>query len=417
MTTGTKTSGTRINTPTQSGSNAWTMVDYCVKSFNGTNQQTHSVQSGPPFKEGATLTFANARNGYEESLIPIVKRNFPMRKGGPRRKYSEEHPYTMTLTVSNDNVFGGRSHPVQPYTTRTGAQWGLLSSPRLDNGWRQANEYRLLQKLRNRVAGSSFDVGVFTGEMKESCGMIYNAARRIGGALYAVKRRDLGWAARILTQGTDREKLVNRKNPARNWLELQYGWLPLLSDAEEGAKFLAHALNVPLQRVVRVSERSNGYALPNATVEANWTTEGSYSKYSRRIKAIMKESEVQQLTGLVDPLTLAWELLPYSFVVDWFIPIGNYLQGRGLASRLTATYVISSKAEYFLGNFKPRAGSLTSTNGPVRTSSKGVSLTRTVTQSLEVPLPKAIELGSVLSWKRAANAVSLLLVKDYSWLK
>jgi hypothetical protein len=31
--------------------------------------------------------------------------------------------------------------------------------------------------------------------------------------------------------------------------------------------------------------------------------------------------------GLTNPAGLAWELLPYSFVVDWFIPIGGWLNG------------------------------------------------------------------------------------------
>lgn len=29
--------------------------------------------------------------------------------------------------------------------------------------------------------------------------------------------------------------------------------------------------------------------------------------------------------GLVNPLEVAWELLPFSFVADWFLPIGGYL--------------------------------------------------------------------------------------------
>jgi len=31
-------------------------------------------------------------------------------------------------------------------------------------------------------------------------------------------------------------------------------------------------------------------------------------------------------TGFTNPINLAWEVLPYSFVVDWFIPIGPYLE-------------------------------------------------------------------------------------------
>ena len=31
--------------------------------------------------------------------------------------------------------------------------------------------------------------------------------------------------------------------------------------------------------------------------------------------------------GLVNPLSVAWELVPFSFVVDWFSGVGNVLDG------------------------------------------------------------------------------------------
>lgn len=39
-------------------------------------------------------------------------------------------------------------------------------------------------------------------------------------------------------------------------------------------------------------------------------------------------------TGISNPALLAWELLPYSFVVDWFIPVGNYLQNINASAGL-----------------------------------------------------------------------------------
>jgi len=32
-------------------------------------------------------------------------------------------------------------------------------------------------------------------------------------------------------------------------------------------------------------------------------------------------------SGISNPLLLAWELIPYSFVFDWLLPVGNYLEG------------------------------------------------------------------------------------------
>jgi hypothetical protein len=30
--------------------------------------------------------------------------------------------------------------------------------------------------------------------------------------------------------------------------------------------------------------------------------------------------------GVANPASIAWELVPYSFVVDWFVPVGNTLE-------------------------------------------------------------------------------------------
>ena len=29
--------------------------------------------------------------------------------------------------------------------------------------------------------------------------------------------------------------------------------------------------------------------------------------------------------GLLNPISVAWELVPFSFLIDWFVPVGNYL--------------------------------------------------------------------------------------------
>jgi len=40
-------------------------------------------------------------------------------------------------------------------------------------------------------------------------------------------------------------------------------------------------------------------------------------------------------TGFTNPLNLGWELLPFSFVVDWFVGIGPYLEARSAWDGLT----------------------------------------------------------------------------------
>jgi hypothetical protein len=39
--------------------------------------------------------------------------------------------------------------------------------------------------------------------------------------------------------------------------------------------------------------------------------------------------------GLANPLSLAWEILPYSFVVDWMLPIGPWLSNLDYTNGLS----------------------------------------------------------------------------------
>lgn len=60
--------------------------------------------------------------------------------------------------------------------------------------------------------------------------------------------------------------------------------------------------------------------------------------------------------GLVNPLSLAWELLPMSFVVDWFIPIGGFLRQLTAPLGLEFTYGYETKFAY--GDFDVRVTSV-----------------------------------------------------------
>jgi hypothetical protein len=133
-------------------------------------------------------------------------------------------------------------------------------------------------------------------------------------------------------------------------------------------------------------------------------------EHRKGITCTLKEVDVVGLSGLKDPLSVAWELLPYSFVADWFIPIGDFLQARGLSQALTGSFVSSTKEVAYGYNLH-----VTEPDPQpwwVKTQTKTISelgyFERAIGITLEVPLPTAKPLMDVPSWKRAANAVALL---------
>jgi len=129
------------------------------------------------------------------------------------------------------------------------------------------------------------------------------------------------------------------------WLQFQYGWKPFLSDLvsvgtllvsldEKYSEYLAgmnksrtgsSTCNVMETKVRKPPGNpaglySTGTTLHTAGCRAYWEVFPSGDVLS-------KADYLRTRLGLTnrDLLTAAWEVIPYSFVVDWFIPVGNFL--------------------------------------------------------------------------------------------
>jgi hypothetical protein len=283
-----------------------------------------------------------------------------------------------------------------------------------------------LGKLREKLYGSDFNMSVFLGEGHQTLGLIADTAKRIGRSLRAVRRGDLRLASRFLLDGTSREGLqnlkrgsatkgLNRKKAAssmgNDWLELQYGWLPLLEDTYGAAQSLAHTLKAPA--MLKVSASRQRMTTVTMQLGANgpyrdaryWFTKSNSSR--RRWTVWFKERPaLSYQLGLMDPQLVAWELVPWSFVIDWFIPIGQYLDARASVSSIKADlWVVSSKDEGFTPG-KSVTGALLQGSAHFRDG----RFVRTVsTQPPEIPFPRFKPLSQVASWQHAANAIALLV--------
>jgi hypothetical protein len=116
--------------------------------------------------------------------------------------------------------------------------------------------------------------------------------------------------------------------------------------------------------------------------------------------------------GITNPALLAWELLPYSFVVDWFLPIGNYI------SSLDATLGLEFKFGYMTTYTKYVSTTILSSNygpknGYKRTIETGYQYNESVNVN-RVPLTgfPAAPLPSFknpLSSSHVASAMALIL--------
>lgn len=126
---------------------------------------------------------------------------------------------------------------------------------------------------------------------------------------------------------------------SETWLEYKYAWKPLLKDVFDHAKALAE-LNIAHQNVLRrasgkaKTSRAGTEGFDGGTGGFNWTKTSEVQRFAK-VTVYYKLQNGQLNTfiqlGIDNPMEVAWELVPFSFVADWFIPVGEYLRN------LTAT--------------------------------------------------------------------------------
>lgn len=215
------------------------------------------------------------------------------------------------------------------YTFDNGGYWNINSVPAVPGVPNSVVNRAEVQAL-NKLKGQDVHLGAFIGEFNKTEAMIANRISRIAGG---VSR----WRARNSKQNWNRVKKYMRAGCGRkylrlvpaSWLELVYGWSPLLSDIWGGINHLQKGSRDPLISV-------KGYYKDEDLVKQN--VAGLYGSSCRLDYKVSFEcwvrlyyrlnspglAEVSSL-GLLNPAEVAWELTPYSYVVDWILPIGPWL--------------------------------------------------------------------------------------------
>lgn len=198
---------------------------------------------------------------------------------------------------------------------------------------------KLYNRLINQVKEQKVNYAQVFAERQQTVNLVLSTAKRLAESFLNLRRGNVSGAIFSLT-GSSRPRQRGLSRVAggipEQWLALQYGWKPLLSDIYGSAEELAryHAGNSePLLAEVKASaqaqtrnqQRSNHAFAEGPDWVFNLATARAVGHGALNYRLNNAVSNACSRTGLTNPLQLAWELLPYSFVVDWFYPVGNYL--------------------------------------------------------------------------------------------
>lgn len=129
------------------------------------------------------------------------------------------------------------------------------------------------------------------------------------------------------------------------WLAWHFGVEPLIKDIFAAAEIL-QAGPIPKHRVVGSAKGANAYNF-EGTGYNNWTINEAYQLRSRIgafIEVTNPNLHLANSLGLLNPAAVAWELVPWSFVLDWFGSFGAWLNALSdeFGISLTNVYRTSS---------------------------------------------------------------------------
>lgn len=216
-------------------------------------------------------------------------------------------------------------------------------------------------------------------------------------------RRELGW--------TPRPTRNPSKDMADKWLEYIYGWKPLIQDIYGGWELLNeqlkpamlfHAKRTLKETVVPPSSGGNSYG--------NYSYSGKCDiDHKIKIWARLDDKYARDCAraGLTNPVSIAWEVVPFSFLVDWALPIGNVLSALDATHGLlfVGGYVSTrASSSVHVSATKGQAWNVTQVIDPGLSHMEKSSFTREALSGWPVPRPY---FKSPFSTIHVANALAL----------
>lgn len=212
----------------------------------------------------------------------------------------------------------------------------------------------LTQNMRNRlitecivkIGDRKANYGEAIAEGRETLSFIAKTSLRMFRAYKALRRGNL--VAFVKALGASKKRLKPGMSAAHAWLEYQYAWMPLLNDIYDSYNVLRDGINRKSLTLagVRQIESEADYVDVN---DYWWDLQGTV-KVRHRCKLFFRltneTADNFYSLGLINPAEVAWAIVPYSFVIDWFLPVGNVLEAYSALQGLT--YVdggITSKAD------------------------------------------------------------------------
>lgn len=358
------------------------------------------------------------RNAGRDSYDPNTPLHASERETASRYPWSNAFngvPFTMppplspySQTYDHGSMFWGLGVSLSEYSDY-GLSWdnpGMLEQMHADI-FRAIDSYvvdidaKLTRKIFSKLKRNVIHVGNLIGERKQTFDLMMTLYKRIS-ALVLLKKgtlKAIGGA------------LLNKKAWADDVLAFKFGVEPLVSDF---LSLQAHLSSLPDETPI-ITVRTNSKKM--ASFRRNGVQFDGQIEVSYVVKMTAISSSLESLKqfGLTNPMETAWELTPWSFVVDWFIPVGEWISSLTADSGLV--FNTGTRKVKISGILKTYGPSGPNPDDPAFTAANGQWITgefacKAINRTVLKELPsrnKILSFKSPLSWAHGIESLALLI--------
>lgn len=269
--------------------------------------------SGPYVTE---LTGASTLNGADYRSSYMLQRKW---KSKPRQHVAPL-PYLRRRAQSFVRSAGSRRNGGN--TPADCVNFGAM--PMMDSSTHEAVlrcKQAAYSKLVGQVKANQMLWQETLAQRKKTFAMMLHRISTLTNAARRLKKGDIPGFVRALGVSPRRTRSKLRK-ASDAWLEYHFGWEPLIRDIYRGCVMLTG--DVPAM-VTRAASAENLSLVRNAAEHKAIGTARVIVKYQGTYYVDNPNKFLLNQAGLINPAALAWELMPFSFVVDWFIPVEQFL--------------------------------------------------------------------------------------------
>lgn len=274
----------------------------------------------------------------------------------------EEGQYTFTHALGYvryiDKYFTPDSVSFASYEDNL-TDWWVSSHLGVTLGEISNTNARLITECLLELKGQKANLGEALATARQTADLFAASSRRFFMSLMAARRGRWREAFGVLGLRTRGEPVG--LGVAQRYLEYTYGIRPLVQDIYGLYELLIEQVKPAMLLKAKRSlteTRSREYAKEDFGRALKHTYVEEHKRVDRiQIVARLDDTSLRMISqaGLSNPLSLAWDLMPWSFLIDWGLPIGNVLAALdahhgltfvdGFQSRVgRATYSRSSRA-------------------------------------------------------------------------